>query len=52
MERSQSLTHLGIPCEARVSSRPRRVRVGLRVDLSICRVSDALQRRQRTDAPT
>ena len=27
MERSQSLTHLGIPCEARVSSRPRRVRV-------------------------
>lgn len=50
MERSQSLTHLGTTCEARVSSRPRRV--CLRVDLSICRVSDALQRRQRTDAPT
>ena len=48
MERSQSLGTMRGTWS--LESGPRAV--CLRVDLSICRVSDALQRRQRTDAPT
>ena len=48
MERSQSLGTMRGTWS--LESGPRAV--CLRVDLSICRVSDAPQRRQRTDAPT